>query len=246
MQKQLILYSAQSSNHEQPQQIKKIDFGSCYYGCNLTSVAILYNASPERVDYVVLLEEKGVGAEIGAELSKSTNALKAKDKEYKEEDFSPLSKLVSAFPNNGTLEPFERRPIFFRFSPQFGNPKHGFSTTLKPPPRRDYAIFLYFEMLGNHERTELAITGTALPVLLRIEPNRLDFGSCELGQKKDMQAVLYNDSELKDVKFKFRKVANYTVQPASGRIQPRSSRNVIISFIPHQMGKFVSEVYCRC
>ena len=116
MQKQLVLFSAEP--HRQGEQLRKIDFGSCYYGCNLTSVAILYNASPEKVDYVVLLEEKGVGAEIGAELSKSTNALKAKDKEYKEEDFSPLSKLVSAFPNNGTLEPFERRPIFFRFSPQ--------------------------------------------------------------------------------------------------------------------------------
>ena len=116
MQKQLVLFSADP--HRQGEQLRKIDFGSCYYGCNLTSVAILYNASPEKVDYVVLLEEKGVGAEIGAELSKSTNALKAKDKEYKEEDFSPLSKLVSAFPNNGTLEPFERRPIFFRFSPQ--------------------------------------------------------------------------------------------------------------------------------
>ena len=54
----------------------------------------------------------------GAELSKSTNALKAKENEYKEEDFSPLEKLVSAFPNNGTLEPFEKRPIFFRFNPK--------------------------------------------------------------------------------------------------------------------------------
>ena len=120
---------------------------------------------------------------------------------------------------------------------RFGNPKHGFSTTLQPPPRRDYAIFLYFEMLGNHQRTELAITGTALPVLLRIDPHKMDFGSCELGQRKDLKAVLYNESELKDVKFKFRKVANYTVNPASGRIPPRSSKNVTVSFIPHQMGK---------
>lgn len=54
----------------------------------------------------------------GAELSKSTNALKAKEVKYKEDDFVPIGKLVSAFPNNGTLEPFEKRPIFFRFSPQ--------------------------------------------------------------------------------------------------------------------------------
>lgn len=54
----------------------------------------------------------------GAELSKSTNALKLTQSDYKEEDFCPTDKLISAFPNNGTLRPFEKRPIFFRFFPQ--------------------------------------------------------------------------------------------------------------------------------
>jgi hypothetical protein len=117
-------------------------------------------------------------------------------------------------------------------------------TTLVSPPRRDYAVFLFFEMLGAHVRTELAIKGTALPVLLCIEPNLLKFNSCEIGQKKEITVQLYNDSELKDVRFKFRKVANYTATPASGRIQPRSSKSVVVSFVPNQMGKFsVTYVY---
>jgi hypothetical protein len=44
--------------------VQKLNFGSCYYGCNLLNVSILYNSSPEKVDYVILLEEKGVGTEI--------------------------------------------------------------------------------------------------------------------------------------------------------------------------------------
>lgn len=44
--------------------IQKLDFGSCYYGCNLLNLAILYNASPDCVDYVIVLEENGIGAEI--------------------------------------------------------------------------------------------------------------------------------------------------------------------------------------
>jgi hypothetical protein len=59
MEKQLILLDS-----EKNQPINRIDFGSCYYGCNLTNLAILYNSSPEKVDYVILLEENGVGAEI--------------------------------------------------------------------------------------------------------------------------------------------------------------------------------------
>jgi hypothetical protein len=111
-------------------------------------------------------------------------------------------------------------------------------TTLKPPQRRDYAVFLFFEQLGNQKRTELAITGTALPILLRIEPNKLEFESCEIGQKIDLNATIYNDSDLKDIKFKFDKVANFTVNPASGRISPKAFRNFIVSFIPHQIGKY--------
>lgn len=59
MEKRLILFDS-----EKNEPINRIDFGSCYYGCNLTNLAILYNSSPEKVDYVILLEENGVGAEI--------------------------------------------------------------------------------------------------------------------------------------------------------------------------------------
>lgn len=57
--KELVLLDGKSH-----QPIQKLNFGSCYYGCNLLSMAILYNSSPEKVDYVILLEEKGVGTEI--------------------------------------------------------------------------------------------------------------------------------------------------------------------------------------
>jgi hypothetical protein len=44
--------------------IERIDFGSCYYDCSLTKLAILYNYSPDSIDYVILLEDKGAGIEI--------------------------------------------------------------------------------------------------------------------------------------------------------------------------------------
>ena len=59
MEKQLILLDSESG-----EPMQRIDFGSCYYGCNLTNLGVLYNSSPETVDYVILLEENGQGAEI--------------------------------------------------------------------------------------------------------------------------------------------------------------------------------------
>jgi hypothetical protein len=91
--------------------------------------------------------------------------------------------------------------------------------------------------VGSERKIEVAITGTALPILLIAEPNDLKFGSCHVGEKQILTTVLRNDSDLKDIKFRFKKVANFTVQPASGRIAPHSSSEILVSFIPHQIGK---------
>lgn len=51
-------------NPETSEKVKNINFGSCYYGCNLTNLVILFNNSPEPCDYVIVLEQNGLGAEI--------------------------------------------------------------------------------------------------------------------------------------------------------------------------------------
>jgi hypothetical protein len=45
-------------------KVDRIEFGSCYYGCNLTNLSILYNNSPEMVKYAMVLEQNGIGSEI--------------------------------------------------------------------------------------------------------------------------------------------------------------------------------------
>jgi hypothetical protein len=95
---------------------------------------------------------------------------------------------------------------------------------------------LHFKSVGSERKIEIAITGTALPILLIAQPNELKFSACHVGEKQALTTVLRNESDLKDVKFKFKKVANFTVQPASGRIAPHSTQKILVSFIPHQIG----------
>lgn len=145
--------------------------------------------------------------------------------------------------HSNILRPNQQKPLnscvtqIFLF--RYTSPRTGYITTLKPPQRRDYAVFLFFEQIGSHKRTEMAITGSALPVLLNITPNKMDFDHCEIGQKKEMTAVIQNDSELKSIRFKFQKVANFVVQPSCGRVGPKSCKTVTVSFVPHQIGLFV-------
>lgn len=39
------------------EELQKLNFGSCYYGCDLTALAILYNDSPESVAYSALIDD---------------------------------------------------------------------------------------------------------------------------------------------------------------------------------------------
>ncbi len=39
------------------EELQKLNFGSCYYGCDLTALAILYNDSPESVAYSSLIDD---------------------------------------------------------------------------------------------------------------------------------------------------------------------------------------------
>ncbi len=39
------------------EELQKLNFGSCYYGCDLTALAILYNDSPESIAYSALIDD---------------------------------------------------------------------------------------------------------------------------------------------------------------------------------------------
>lgn len=38
-------------------ELQKLNFGACYYGCDLTALAILFNDSPEPVAYSALIDD---------------------------------------------------------------------------------------------------------------------------------------------------------------------------------------------
>ena len=38
-------------------ELQKLNFGACYYGCDLTALAILFNDSPEAVAYSALIDD---------------------------------------------------------------------------------------------------------------------------------------------------------------------------------------------
>lgn len=91
---------------------------------------------------------------------------------------------------------------------------------------------------------EVAMTGTALPVLLTISPSyKFNFGECPVGEHADVLCTIRNESNVLPAIFQFRKIAHFLTHPPNGKIPPSQSQDVIFSFSPNQIGRSRSEIY---
>ena len=72
---------------------------------------------------------------------------------------------------------------------------------------------------------ELALVGTALPILVTLTPNlRFDFDECPVGQRRDHICELTNESDTLPIHFKFKRVAHFSTDPKKGLIAATKSQ----------------------
>ncbi|XP_075446373.1 cilia- and flagella-associated protein 47 isoform X3 [Ascaphus truei] len=235
--------------------LKCIQFGSVYFGTSKTQQAIIYNDSPESMNWVAVLEDNALGEEMGTDLKKSTDAVLQSMYYRSKPREADVASLISCFPNEGILHPFQKTAITICFSPKL------FDQDISSddfPPQKDYALFMRFEPVGSKDgflqsqvehstvnkekkkqHVELAVTGSGLPVALIFNQGALyNFKECFIGERIDILCSLKNESPFLPVVFNFRKISHFHISPAKGKIEAGHSQDVIFSFAPHQVGTF--------
>ncbi|NWJ00208.1 CFA47 protein, partial [Crypturellus undulatus] len=236
-------------------EVKCIHFGSVYFGSSKTEQVFLYNKSPECLNWVAVLEDNATGGEMGTDLQKATDAF-LEDLSFmsctKDVD---VSTLILCIPNQGTLLPYQRSVITLCFSPTKFKRSIGLHNV---SAKQDYVLFLRFEAVGSKggflqtpsdedtplrmnypPRMELALTGSGLPVMLTFNPGPvINFMNCFLDEQVEVLCELKNESESLPVTFSFRKIAHFHISPEKGKIEKHSTKEVIFSFTPHQIGIF--------
>ncbi|XP_059154686.1 cilia- and flagella-associated protein 47-like isoform X2 [Physella acuta] len=233
-----------------------IHFGNTYYGTEQTQCAVLYNNGPEPISFVAVLNENALAEESGVDLTQSTTLALAKEANDTKNTghTNDIISLVTAIPNQGILKPYQKVPIYFKFSPRWYPSSQGWKNFMCPPPRKDFALYMKIMIIGASEgfikndefspsekdsQLEIAMTGTALPVLLNIYPTaKLDFGECPINEHADILCTVKNESKILPVLFEFKRVAHFTSHPPNGKISPGQTQDVIFSFAPKQAGHF--------
>uniref|UniRef100_H2YRU5 HYDIN/VesB/CFA65-like Ig-like domain-containing protein n=1 Tax=Ciona savignyi TaxID=51511 RepID=H2YRU5_CIOSA len=254
----IVEQSLQLISHDKRSPLMCVSFGPAYYGTDRIEPAYLFNNGPEPVKWVSVLEEGADGEEAGTDLTKSTAAMLATSpmERIRGRAYDILTSLITVLPNQGTIGPYQKVPVNFRFSPRFNSSTVGWEATEKPPPRQDFALFMKFEMVGSNDsfleeinnsgspywsnkKIEVAIRATAVPVLVNIHPsNTFDFGEIFCGDHTSALCTLTNESALLPLNIQCRKVAHFNVTPAQTKIPPGKTQDIILSFQPNQAGSF--------
>ncbi|NWI87359.1 CFA47 protein, partial [Pitta sordida] len=230
-----------------------VNFGSVYFGTSKMEEIFLYNESPERMEWVAVLEDNAIGGEMGTDLQRSTDAV-LHDLSLNKRD-EDVSTLILCTPDQGTLLPYQKSLVTLCFCPEkFQGDFQVNDSSLK----QDYVLFLRFEIVGNRDgyqqalddgttattrnhphHVSLALAGSGIPVMITFSPGpEINFMDCYFGEQTQVLCTLKNDSESLPVTFSFRKTAHFNVSPEKGKVQRKSAKDVMFSFSPRQIGIF--------
>ncbi|KAJ1117902.1 hypothetical protein NDU88_006098 [Pleurodeles waltl] len=231
-----------------------VDFGSAYFGTSKMEQAILYNKSPELLDWVAVLDDITPGVELGTDIFKSTDALLQNPGILNHHKNQDAANLIFCIPNQGILLPFQKTKVTLCFSPKTFE---GDVALDELPTRQDYALFMRFEPAGSKnafpnaqvddtetqrkkkQHVELAIRGAGLPVTLTFTPGPyFDFKDCIMEERIDILSTLKNECLSLPVTLNIRKIPHFQIFFPRSKILPGCSQDVMLSFVPHQVGTF--------
>ena len=245
MSRNLILLSCSEDFCE---MISKIDFGHTYYDTSIVRNSIIFNNCPTTTNFVIILAPPKNGSGINvARFDHPASLLATSETGYpanlEHGNSLPHSHIISVSPNQGTLQPFEKRKIVFVFSPVFVSNPIGWLHNRENPYKREYTMGVNIIPANPSQTTEhegrlveLAVKATAQPVELELKENKLELGLCIVNKPYTVRTELTNQSTVLPIQFRIPHVANLVVNPSIGKLEPNSTVSVQIVFTATAIG----------
>lgn len=217
--------------------VKMLNFGSLYHGQSKVITVELRNDGPTTCSFSAQVADESDG-------SNSKGALASSPAETMAKSNMPL--VVTPF--TGSVPAFGKIPLEFIFAPNVYSEDKGFICNRRPTNhcmRLSYSGKIECEELGLTLHLQLA--AEAILPALRVSPDMLQFGQCQVNQRRDIVLRITNLADSMPLDFEIPTVPHMAVKPAKGRLSPQQNMNVIVSYMPKSLGRLKQDLqikYC--
>ena len=99
------------------------------------------------------------------------------------------------------------------------------------------------ETIGGNFLQKLLLTGRSVAPKVELSHRCFEFGDCPANDRRDIMVTLKNANSELPITFASDRIAHYSISPASGRLQPLQSMEIVVSFRPNQLGKFSNTLH---
>ncbi|CAD7959898.1 unnamed protein product [Amoebophrya sp. A25] len=206
------------------QEISDLHFGHAYFGNTVSRTIQLLNDGPTPLSFACMVRTDG---------QRSSGDAK--------QDETTLKNAWTMSPSSGTVPEFGSLPVTITFCPPVFEETKGFVCTRRPQDKIfDFGVkfVLESEELRDDQVIHVMLHSKAIVPSLKADPAALQFGLCETNDRRDVVMKLENTHDVLPVNFSIPVIPNYRVSPETGVLLPRQVAQIMVSFLPKQLGVF--------
>jgi hypothetical protein len=245
--------------------LTELPFGTVHYGERRTLAVVIVNNGPRQQPFVFDVNELAVESSAGTGSNVAAAGMDSTPLAPHEIGLAARARAAAGLPfriepSEGNLAPYEQLSVNITFCPRAPGPI-GAPVSKEP---RSYGFVANVRRAGGptasaekesgedkeddsgtgeHFLRQLELSGRAVAPRIELSHRCFEFGQCPANDRRDILVTLKNASAELPVTFASNRVAHFSVAPASGRLQPMQSMELIVSFRPNQLGKFTNTLH---
>lgn len=245
----------------------EVSFGLLYFGQTKECNAFLVNNGPKEIEYNFIFYPNKRPSDI------NKNDDDYAFSPY-EAGIEMTERILSTSPINGVIKPYSQLPVKFYCKTKFPKmdkawrnnillENHQLKKKLQVPEKESSRLTTYistsavrFEENGkgekfndNEDRICEPITvfmqATAILPQLVLDKTELNFWECPINEEKQILLKLSNINDSLSIDYEFNKVFAFQISQPYGVIPPLSEKELIISFMPKNLGKYLDALILK-
>jgi hypothetical protein len=190
-------------------RLENINYGTVYVGEERSMQIVLVNDGPDDTDFKAVIPKVDGG------------------------DHDRV--LFIAEPASGRIAAFEQQIVSVKYAPPRYEAAKGFKSKVDVlAQREEHQVVAIFTNSSEDQQAQVQLSGRAVTPAVTFSEHELYFINTPTNSNTEIALVIKNHHDELPVTFRSNKIAHFRCRPASGRLLPLQSTQVVVSFCPNR------------